>query len=782
MRHLLLLLPLLGFSLPAAAMQALDDDSLASVNGQSGMSMEISGGGWSASNVSYSEDGKTLALKDVSNRPASGATSSSTTKIDVVGNQLVVEHNAGAQQLAVNNVEMAGSSNSFGSFRAFYTLGATLKIRGGGASGVSGIGLDDSKLSLTDVTFYYRDNGYDLIVNGMSFDAYLNSAYLDIVSGGSGKEVKLDLGSSRLLASIGGISLDLAHSDPVAGVPVTPSNPDTRDANASKSFGSLNLDLRLGGSLSIGSGGASGQGIRIRPNLTISNSLFQYRDEGVLRAENFSGVLSSTNGLTLDLAGDAGGNYAQVKFPDLRLNATLGGLIIGNASNQKLGSLGIDLNFADDGAKQNWLKLRPGGDINSGLKGVTADVSWNMVNSSVSLTDNGNSMWFSGLRTNGTGQLTLDLTKSCAAGASAGCYAGTLSDMSKGNYNGHFDGLRLGLNNIKGSYSFDGLRVGTANAPLQGGTELLVLMEIFPAYDFTVNGQLTIQPGGFSGSGIRYNADFYVTEARAAITVDETGKGLWLSGTSYDMHFRDGTLDISSGAAGEKGGVELRKGTYWSKLDVSDVRWGDRATGTSLGRIMLKRYEQGSTLALSSGGAGALCVGGSGATASACSAGGGRWEDRGNEGVSVKLKSVFVRDTAVDSSVNGVATDEKRNQVLWETNRTAGNGTGAQLVIDNFSTADGDPNNPTANTYGVNADLNLDVAPTKVKVKSGANAGTNVTPDPLGFAVNGRITFKEVNVDRLQNVHPTGGAVTAMYGIKAQNADIRANLTATPIN
>lgn len=779
MRANLLLLPLLGLSLPCLAMQALDDEGLAGVNGQSGITMEVSGNGWSASNISYTDDGKTLALKDVSSRPATGTSATSTTKLDVVGNQLVVEHSSSPKVLSVGNVEMAGSSNSFGSFRAFYTLGATLKIKGGGATGVSGIGLDDSKLSLTDVTFYYRDNGYDLIVNGMSFDAYLNSAYIDIVNGGSGREVKLDLGSSRLVANIGGISLDLAHSDPVAGVLSTPSNPDTRDPNYSKSFGSLNMDLRLGGSLSIGSGGASGQGIRIRPAITISNSLFQYKDDGVLRAENFAGVLSSTAGLTLDLGSDTTSSYAQVAFPDLRLNATLGGLIIGNASNQKLGSLGIDLNFVDDGAKQNWLKLRPGGDINSGLKGVTADVSWNMLNSSVSLTDNGNSMWFSGLRTNGTGQFTLDVTKSCAAGVSTGCYAGTQSDMTKGNYNGHFDGLRLGLNNVKGSYSFDGLRVGSATAPLQGGTELLVLMEIFPAYDFTLNGQLTIAPGGFSGSGIRYNADFYVTEARAAITVDETGKGLWLSGTSYDMHFRDGTLDISSAG---KGGVELRKGTYWSKLDVSDVRWGDRSTGTSLGRIMLKRYEQGSTLALSSGGAGALCVGAAGGTSSACTAAGGRWEDRGNEGVSVKMKSVFVRDTAIDSSVNGVATDEKRNQLLWETNRSGGNGTGAQLVVDNFSTSDGDPTNPNANTYGVNADLNLDVAPTKVKVKSGANAGTNVTPDPLGFAVNGQITFKEINVDRLQNVHPTGGAVTAMYGIKAQNADIRANLTATPIN
>lgn len=278
------------------------------------------------------------------------------------------------------------------------------------------------------------------------------------------------------------------------------------------------------------------------------------------------------------------------------------------------------------------------------------------------------------------------------------------------------------------------------------------------------------------GDGIGYNADFVVSDARAAITVDETGKGLWLSGTRYDMHFRDGTVDVTNN------GVELRKGTYWSNLDVSDLRWGDRATGASLGRLVLKRYEQGSTLALSSGGAGALCVGGSGSTASACSASGGRWEDRGNEGVSVKLKNVFVRDTAIDSSVNGVATDEKRNQIILETDRVNGvNGSGAQLVVDNFYTSDGDPKNPDANTYGFNADLNLDVAPTKVCTKNGSSC-TPVTPDPLGFAVNGRVHFKEVDIDRVQHVHPTGGAVTSMYGVKLQNADIRANLTATPIN
>ncbi|MBX9753436.1 MAG: hypothetical protein K2X80_01685 [Pseudomonadaceae bacterium] len=779
MRSYWLWLPLVLSPL-AQAMEVLDDVSLAGVSGQNGISMETTSDGWSAASVNYTQDGQTLSVKGVSSRPQSGS-SVATTSIDVVGDQLQIEHSASPSVFSVDNIEMAGSSKSFGSFRAFYTLGASLKLKGGSASGVSGFAVDDSRLSLTDVTFYYRDNGFDLIVKGASFDAYLNNAYLDIVGGGSANAVKLDLGTSRLVANIAGIGLDLAHGDPVPGVLATPGAPDTRDANASRSFGKLNMDLRLGGSISIGSGGASGEGLRITPNISIANSLFQYQDEGVLRAENFAGTLSSTSGLSIDLEQDGLGSYAKVAFQDLKINATLGGLIIGNPTNQKLGSLAFDLNFIDQGAKQNWLKLRAGGDPNSGLKGITTDLSWNLANSSVSLTDNGNSIYFSGLRTNGTGQFSFDLTKSCAAGVSTSCYAGSQSDMTKGNYNGHFDGLRFGLNNVKGSYSFDGLRVGSATAPLQGGTELLVLMEVFPAYDFTLNGQLTIQPGGSVGDGLRYNADFLVTEGNAALTVDENGKGLWLSGTNYEMHFRDGSLDVSNN------GIELRKGTYWSKLDVSDVRWGDRATGVSLGRIVLKRYEQGSTLTLSSGGAGALCVGASGVNSSACSAAGGRWEDRGNEGVTVKLKNVFVKDTTAVAN-NVVASNEKRNQLIVETNRSkdangkAINGSGSQLVLDNFYTSDGNPSNPDANTYGVNADLNLDVAPTRVKLKSGANAGTYVAPDPLGFAVNGRIHFKEIDVERLQNVHPTGGAVTAMYGIKAQNADIRANLTATPIN
>ncbi|MET1080742.1 MAG: DUF6160 family protein [Pseudomonas sp.] len=765
------------FSGSVQAMQPLDDDRLSAVTGQDGISLEISGGGWSAGRLDLTQDGQTLSATALSNRPQSGASSTTAISVDVVGDHLQIDHRSTPQVFSVGSLGFAGSDRSFGAFRAFYTLGGTLRLRGGGASGVTGLAVDDSRLSLTDVTFYYRDNGYDLIVKGLSFETYLNDVYLDVVSGGSGSEIQLSLGTSRFVGSIAAIGLDLAQGDPTPGVAVTPSAPDLRDANAGRSFGQFNMDLRLGGSIRLGSGGASGEGLRIKPDVSIADSLFQYRDEGVLRAEHFAGTLRSMAGITFDLEQDVRGSFVRLAFQDLRVSASLGGLILGNPNNPRLGSLAFDLNFLDQGNRQNWLKLRPGGDPHSGTQGLSGDLSWNLVDSSVSLTDNGNSLWFSGLRTHGTGQFSLDVTRGCAGGASPGCYAGTHGDMSQGNYDGHFDGLRFGLSGIKGSYSFDGLRVGRVDAPLQGGTELLVLMEIFPAYDFTLNGQLTLQPGGHSGDGLRYNADFYVSEANAAVTVDESGKGLWLAGTDYAMHYRDGTLDISNN------GVELRKGSYWSKLDVHDLRWGDRASGTSLGRLVLQRYEQGSSMTLASGGAGALCVGGSGASASACAANGGRWEDRGNEGLSVKLKNVFVRDTSIETSSNGVATDEKRNQIILETNRVNGvNGTGSQLVVDNFHTSDGNPASPEANSYGFNADLSLDVAPTRVRIESGPNAGGYVTPDPLGFAVSGRVHFKEINVDRVQHVHPTGGAVTAMYGLKAQNADIRANLTATPIN
>ncbi len=189
-------------------------------------------------------------------------------------------------------------------------------------------------------------------------------------------------------------------------------------------------------------------------------------------------------------------------------------------------------------------------------------------------------------------------------------------------------------------------------------------------------------------------------------------------------------------------------------------------------------------LMLATGGAGALCVGAVATSATSCATAGGRWEDRGDEGLSVKLKSFYVRDAVVDSTLNGVVTDDKRNQIALEARRTLDdngkpvNGTGVQVVLDNFWSSDAKVGDANANSYGFNADLGIDVAPTIVISKTPPYTQSS----PLGFAVNGRVSFKEIGAERLQLVHPTGGGQTVLHGMRLQNADVRFNLTATPIN
>ena len=68
---------LLG-STPVWSMQALDDAGLASVSGRGGISIEASGGGWSADSLEYREDGQSLRVEGISSR-AQQAGSRSTT-------------------------------------------------------------------------------------------------------------------------------------------------------------------------------------------------------------------------------------------------------------------------------------------------------------------------------------------------------------------------------------------------------------------------------------------------------------------------------------------------------------------------------------------------------------------------------------------------------------------------------------------------------------------------------------------------------------------------------
>lgn len=182
---------------------------------------------------------------------------------------------------------------------------------------------------------------------------------------------------------------------------------------------------------------------------------------------------------------------------------------------------------------------------------------------------------------------------------------------------------------------------------------------------------------------------------------------------------------------------------------------------------------------------------------------------RGEEGVTIEMKNILAR----------AQSSEKRNSLLWETNRTvdgqgrAVNGSGTGLVLDNIYTSDGgdfDGDGVDDNTYGIQTDLSVDVYQTRVvKKENGADSlGVNgargdekimdasapqgyryvSSPSeadrlnrPLGFAVKAETRFKELTINNIDLVHPVGGAQTAVFGAVLQNVNIRANLTATPI-
>ena len=170
-----------------------------------------------------------------------------------------------------------------------------------------------------------------------------------------------------------------------------------------------------------------------------------------------------------------------------------------------------------------------------------------------------------------------------------------------------------------------------------------------------------------------------------------------------------------------------------------------------------------------------------------------RYENRGEQGLTIKVKAKFAE--AIKPGEAGYATrdtryDGKGNRFSW----TQPNGT--TLTLDNFSTSDGPEG---GNDYGLNIDLNLDVARTAVKkditpddginnpvlVDSNDNAitlGDISTQGPLGFAVLGRVHFKQLNIDGLKlSATPDSAPQTLISAITIQNADIQANLTATPI-
>ena len=739
-----------------ADMQSLDDGELSRIQGQSGITLEMDLQ-LSADRVSYYDDGRGAHLEGLkvgsSENPGQGAFHR--TRIDIGADaSLNLDYLVEDRRVEFSDIRLAGAPGvSMGGIFFDHSLQGTLSIREGGGVGGSGYTFD-SAYTMTGGRLGYRTNGNSVFLDDITMNVEALGITLEQVGD------TLELISENVTGNwkVGAIRFS---NDPLIYGRAT-------DASGAPlaSYGGLEGDYRISSRTGIKAGGREGQGLRIDNETTIHSANFLYLDDGnALALRDITGEYR-IHDLRIDVTNDNQGRPA--------LGLTLGGLegelAVGSvevgASGQSFGSVNLAFAFEDRAFNgrnyTNAVYLQGGGHQDAGAQGLRLAAEWSLSNADLSYTDNGNRVIVSGLQSWGQGDLTVNVTR---------------NEIRNGTR--FYDGLRIGFEDLSAGYRINGLRVGDENAPLQGGTELLLALGFYPAYEFDMDGHITLGAGGASGEGLTINSDIHVRNGKAAVVAapyDEGAgevpqKGLWLTEMTYDGHVRNMTVDVT------EEGLAMATEEAWGTMDVGNVRVGTSDDGASFGRLRMQSYEKDSSALIRPGGAGDVCVGGSGSSAAACGASGGTWETRGDEGVSIAMAKVLAP----------AASDDKKNALLWETNRSVDgqgrpvNGSGTAILLNDIHTSDGgdfDGDGQDDNTYGIRTDLAVDVYPTRV-IRT--IDGVKRVEHPLGFAVQAQSSFKELSINNIDMIHPVGGAQTAVYGAVLQNVDIRANLTATPI-
>ncbi|MFD2232035.1 DUF6160 family protein [Alkalimarinus sediminis] len=782
-----------------AELTQLNDEMMSGVSGQSGITLETALK-MDIGEIAYFDDGAGIAIQGVKiSDAANRANASNRTYVLDIENDgsLNIAYDISPTRLEFSDIRFGTQSGNMtgasgGGFFWEYQLAGNLNVKGGGALGSDGYTFQ-SNYTMTNGAFGYTTQGNSFWLEGIDLTA-ASTMTLDVGTDAVGSYLDIRLPNYTGEYTVGAIR----HS-----------------SNIALSGGSLWGKYDLTSNIQLRGGGRFGvTGFTVDAQNTINRYDFAWGDDG-----NWIGALGVTGSynvqnLTLDVAPDSDGQLglaiafdkadASYHIDKLvlgetksRIDAYLAGapLTGGPAKLKSIGSIDMNFVFADqsvDGVNYtNIFYVQAGGQANAGEQGLRLNTQWSLVDqygldtnvSNITYTDDGNAVMLSGLQSWGKGDVTLNVTK-------AGLIGGTE----------FFDGIRVGFENFSGGYKIDGLQVGKNDAQLknqdiQGGSELLLALGVFPAYDFTANGHITIGTGGATGEGLTINSDIHITNGRAALMADENGSGIWATGLDYDIHKRNMTIDVT------EEGLAIVEGESWSVMDISDLRLGNKVNGKSFGRFILKRYETGSSMVVKAGGSGDICVGGNAADAAGCSASGGIWEQRGDEGITVSLKNVLAQ----------AVSDTKRNSFTWETKGGSSTNRPMQIVFDNITTNDGDGIN---NTYGLQNDISIDVYQTKVvKKRDGADSNgvignkgdekiadnsaagyryvsraeldanpSLVSDRPLGFAVNANTRFKELSFGSIQTVHPDAvQPSTLVYGMSLQNVNMTSNLTATPI-
>jgi hypothetical protein len=772
-----------------AGMKSLDDSALASISGQSGITMEMDLG-MSADRLSYFDDGNGIHLDGFRVGSATDATGQAhhVIKVDIGQDaSLNLDYLVEDRRIEFGDIRLAGAPGlSMGGIFFDHSLQGSLSIRSGGATGGAGYTFD-SAYTMTEGRLGYRTNGNEVFLDGITMSVEALGITLDVVGD------TLQLNAPRIVGSWQVDAIRYSGNASNHGVSV-----DSGSGTLLPSYGGLSGDYDLSSRTDITAGGRTGQGLRIDNETTVHSATFLYHDDAnTLALRDITGAYK-VHDLRLDVASDWQGRPAlALTVGSIDGEFAIGAIEMGS-NGKSVGQVNISFLLEDQvfngRTYSNALYLQGGGHVDAGPQGLRLATEWSLRLADLSYTEDGNRVIFSGLQSWGQGDITVNVTRNEVRGGTQ-----------------FYDGLRVGFEGVKAGYRINGLKVGSDDAPLQGGTELLLALGFYPAYEFELDGQITLGAGGASGAGITINSDVRITNGKAAIIAapyDEgngevSQKGLWISELDYDAHVRDMTIDVTDE------GLAIIKGEAWSTMDIGNLRVGDKSAGKSFGRVVLQGYETGSSMTIVPGGAGNVCAGGMGSTEAACQSSGGLWEARGDEGITVRLKQVLAK----------AVSDTRKNALTWETNRQLDgsgkpvNGTGTQLVLNDIYTSDGgdfDGDGVEDNTFGVRTDLSVDVYQTKVVKKtsgpdslgvagakgdekimdSSAAKGyryvtsptqADINNRPLGFAVQARSQFKELSINNIDLVHPTGGAQTAVYGVKMQNFDIKANLTATPI-
>lgn len=762
------------FSLSAFSLERLSDSILSNVQGQSGITIEQSQL-LNIGSLSYTDDGNQLNVEGlrISSQTDINASSSQKYILDIKADgSLSAETIINPTQMHIDGIRINSSQGSFGDLTLNFESVTKFSIKGMNTGGLKG----QFTTGISNADMIWETNGHAMAFNNIAFNASIDNFTVEYDAIDNTK------GFTRTGLAFGMDKFDFSFSTGALSL-------------AGVSLGELSGDLALSANVQVFGGGRYGtEGLTLNSQVSILSdpqNYVKFTDEGnSLLLGNFNGSLNLTN-LTFDVESD----HLAIGFDQMDGSFNAGRILIGD-SNRPVGAIELDFLFNDDVANNrfNRVRLYPGiqqpdfdlmprqiknyaQNFYAGLtpfsEGLSLATQWNLANAEVSYIDDNRRVVFSGIESYGSVNTTIDVRDQKIA---------------------------IGLSDLKGSYSIDGLRVGNKTAPLQGGAELLLSLEVYQAMDFDIDGFTEVTAGGVSGGGIRVDGDYFFNNSNIGLSVDENDEGIWATGVNYDIHLRDITFDV------EGDGLKINRGEQWSTMDIANLRWGDKVAGQSLGRIKLERFEKNSLLAISPGGAGEVCVGANANSESACGGAGGRWEDRGEQGMTISLKAAFS-----DAGITSDGSASARNRLTWENNRSESspgqyiNDSGTQIIFDNYSTNDG-TGDSTANTYGLLANLNIDVFETKVLKKTTDAAGdlgdeliyddasrTNFTyvasPSaaqkalrPLGFAVRGNVSFKELNIDAVQLKHPNNPAPqTVFYGVVMQNLNLTTNLTATPI-